>query len=278
MPPLTDAQLVTIGEVGLQLALVVLATIIALAFVSVVIRLALGRLFQREVDEGTVSQVGAFELERRRLTLEGLLNRALRVIILVIAFLMALAVLRLDIGPAIAGLGILGLAISLGTQNLVRDYVAGAFVLIENQYAKGDVVTIAGLTGSVEDISLRRTMLRDLDGAVHFVPHSQLTTVSNQTRGWAGINIDLPIAYGSSLEQVSALVDQAWAEMAQEDQWRARVLTPPQVLRVDKLAEGGMVVKIAGRTAPGDQWLVTGELRRRIIEASDKAGLKIGWH
>src|SRR4029078_10171023 len=109
-----------------------------------------------EAVEGTAQQLSAVEMERRRQTLEDLTYSAVRILILIIAFLMTLQVLRFDIGPAIAGLGIVGLAAGLGAQNLVRDYVAGAFVLIENQYSKGDVVHIAGETGTVEDISLRR--------------------------------------------------------------------------------------------------------------------------
>ncbi len=108
--------------------------------------------------------------------------------------------MRLDIGPAIAGLGIVGLALSLGAQHLVRDYVAGAFVLIENHYSKGDTVAIAGVSGTVEDVSLRRTTLRDSDGTVHYVPHGLIQTASNLSRSWAGISIDLPVPYEQDLE------------------------------------------------------------------------------
>jgi small-conductance mechanosensitive channel len=266
-----------IGDTVLKLAGVVVATIVALAFAGVTVRAALSRLFQREVEEGTAQDVGAFELQRRRDTLEGLLNRSLRVIILVIGFLMVLQVLQLDIGPAIAGLGIIGLAIGLGSQSLVRDYVAGAFVLIENQYAKGDVVTIAGITGSVEDISLRRTALRDADGTVHYVPHGLIGTSSNLTRGWAAINLDLPVPYGTPLGQLTELIDGVGDELNRDEAWKRRILGQPAVLRVEGLTEQGMRIKIVGRATPGDQWAVTGELRRRIIDACAEAGLAIGW-
>src|SRR5688572_11021420 len=121
--------------VVLQIVLIVIATIIALQFARLLVNSALNRLFDRDASEGTAQELPAIEVERRRQTLEGLVYRAVRVIILVIAFLMTLQVLSLDIGPAIAGLGIVGLALSLGAQHLVRDYVAGAFVLIENQYS-----------------------------------------------------------------------------------------------------------------------------------------------
>lgn len=261
----------------LRLVAVVIAALLALLFVGLTVRAALNRLFQREVEEGEAKDVSALELRRRRDTLEGLLNRALRVIIVVIAFLMVLQVFSLDIGPAIAGLGIIGLAISLGSQNLVKDYVAGAFVLIENQYSKGDIVTIAGITGAVEDVSLRRTTLRDFDGTVHYVPNGLITTASNQTRRWARVNIDLPVAYGTDYEQVAALVDGIGRELAADENWSGRLLEPPSVLRVESLGDLGMVIKIVGRVPAGDQWLVAGELRRRISAAAVAAGLTLGW-
>ena len=135
-------------------------------------------------------------------------------IILVIAFLMALAVLHFDIGPAIAGLGIVGLAISLGAQSLVRDYLAGAFVLIENQYSKGDVVQIAGAMGTVEDISLRRTVLRDVDGTVHFVPHGLIQTTSNMSRNWAGDHARPPVRVRRGPGRVTEAIDAAGERMA----------------------------------------------------------------
>jgi len=260
-----------------QIGLIVVATWVALRFAHVTVSAALNRLFDREVVEGTAQDVGAVELERRRRTLDGLVFRALRVIILIIAFLMILQVLRLDIGPAIAGLGIVGLALSLGAQHLVRDYVAGAFVLIENQYAKGDVVSIAGVTGSVEDISLRRTTLRDIDGSLHYVPHGLIGTASNHTRTWARINLDVPVPYGIDLGLVTEMVNAAGRELAEDPAWKERVLEAPQLVRVERLNEYGMVVKVLGTVLATDRWDAAGEMRRRLIEGAEREGLKVGW-
>lgn len=197
--------------------------------------------------------------------------------ILIIAFLMTLQVLRLDIGPAIAGLGIVGLALSLGAQHLVRDYVAGAFVLIENQYSKGDVVNIAGVTGTVEDVSLRRTTLRDFDGTVHYVPHGLIQTASNLTRTWAGINLDVPVPYEQDLARVSAAVDTAAQRLADEPTWTGRILDAPRVVRVEQLAEQGLVVKVFGKVTPQSRFAAAGELRRLIVEECARKGVVIGW-
>lgn len=260
-----------------QLLLIVIATLIALRFAKITVTAALNHLFEREVSEGTAQDVPALEMRRRRQTLDGLVYRSVRVIILVIAFLMTLQALRLDIGPAIAGLGILGLALSLGTQHLIRDYVAGAFVLIENQYSKGDVVTIAGVTGTVEDVSLRRTTLRDFDGTVHYVPHGLIQTSSNLTRTWAGIYLDVPVPYNEDLTKVNAAIDKAGKLLADDPEWRGKILETPRALRVERLAEQGIVIKVAGRVTVVSRFSAAGALRRLILEECARAGVVIGW-
>lgn len=260
-----------------QLLLIVLATFIALRFLRVTVSVALGRLFYRETTEGTARELSAVEVARRRATLDRLAYRTLRVIVLVIAFLMALRVLNLDIGPAIAGLGIVGLAISLGTQDLVRDYVAGSFVLIENQYSRGDVVTVAGVTGVVEDVSLRRTSLRDADGTLHTVPHRLILVTSNLTRSWANINLDVPVSYDEDLDRVTAAIDKAGADLAADAEWEAVILEAPRVLRVEQLNDQGMMLKVAGSVAATHRFEAAGELRRRIVAEFERQGLVLGW-
>ncbi|HEY7598934.1 MAG TPA: mechanosensitive ion channel family protein [Candidatus Limnocylindrales bacterium] len=282
MPPLEEwltdaASWASITSVAVQLLVLLVATLIALRFTSLTVRTGLARLFAREAEEGTAQEVDEVELVRRRETLERLLERVLVVIILAIAFLMALAILRLDIGPAIAGLGVLGLALSLGAQNLVRDYVAGAFVFVENQYAKGDVVTIAGVTGAVEDVNLRRTTLRDIDGTLHFVPHGLIETSSNLTRTWANVHFDVPIPYGTDIEQLTRTVNAAGEDLARDPAWAERVLQPPALLRISKLAEYGMTAKVLGTVRALDRWAATGEYRLRLLKQAAADGLTIGW-
>jgi small conductance mechanosensitive channel len=272
-------QLDTIGPwiLVLQLLLIVILTFIALRFAHNIVRASLKRLFEREAAEGTAQQVNAVEYQRRRQTLEDLTYQSLRVIILVIAFLMSLAVLHFDIGPAIAGLGIVGLTISLGAQSLVRDYLAGAFVLIENQYSKGDVVQIAGAMGTVEDISLRRTVLRDVDGTIHFVPHGLIETTDNLSRNWAAITLDLPFDYGVDLTKVKEAVAAAAERMAAEPEWQHVILELPTVSRIERLAEQGTYVRVTGKVAALYRTTAPGVLRGLILEEGAKRGLTIGW-
>ena len=146
---------------------------------------------------------------------------------------MILGELNLNIGPAVAGLGVVGIAVGFGTQSIVRDYFTGALILIENQFSKGDVVTIAGVSGTVEDFSLRRTTLRDLDGVVHTVPNGEIKVASNRTRVWARINLDVTIAYGTDIERATRVVDDVGKAMAADPEWRRRLMEAPHVERVE---------------------------------------------
>ncbi len=274
---LDQLNTIEIWIIVIQLVLIVVFTLIALRFARSIVEVSLRRLFDREVQEGTAQPVSAVEFQRRRQTLEDLTYQSLRVIIVIIAFLMALSVLHFDIGPAIAGLGIVGLTISLGAQSVVRDYLAGAFVLIENQYSKGDVVRIAGALGTVEDISLRRTVLRDVDGTVHFVPHGLIETTDNLSRTWAALTLDLPFEYGVDMAKVGSAVDAAAQRMAADPEWSEAIIERPHVARVERLAEQGAVVRVTGKVAALHRTSAPGVLRGLILEECAARGVDIGW-
>jgi small conductance mechanosensitive channel len=188
---------------------------------------------------------------------------------------MILGQLGLDIGPAVAGLGVVGIAVGFGAQSLVRDYLNGSLILIENQFARGDVVRIAGVAGTVEDFTLRRTTLRDIDGVVHTVPNGEIHVASNQTRVWARINQDVTIAYGSDIEAAITVVDNVGREMAGDPIWKRRVLEAPRVERVEALAEYGVTLKILGSVRAADQWEASGDFRRRLLAAFSEHGIEI---
>jgi small-conductance mechanosensitive channel len=196
--------------------------------------------------------------------------------VIVIAGLMILqTAFRLDIGPAIAGLGIAGIAIGLGTQHLVRDYLNGALILVENQFAKGDVVRIAGVSGTVEDFTLRRTTLRDQDGTVHTVPNGEITVASNLTRVYARVNQDVQVVYGTDIEHATAVVARVGGEMREDPVWGPRILEAPSVERVSALGEYGVTLKIVGKVRASEQWAVGGELRKRLLAAFEAEGVEI---
>ncbi len=215
------------------------------------------------------------EVRKRIDTLSHVIYRSVLVLVVVMVVVTILPQFGLDAAPLIAGLGLVGLAIGFGAQNLVKDVINGVFILVENQYAQGDVVNIAGTSGLVEDINLRRTVLRDLDGTVHFVPHSQILVASNLTKGYSRVNLNIRIAYEADVDHAIQVINRVGLEMSQEPEYEGRIKDPPHVLRVDALTDSAVELKITGETAPIEQWDIMGELRRRLKLALDEEGIII---
>ena len=215
------------------------------------------------------------ETEKRVDTLTHVAYRTAGAVGFAVAVLTILPEVGINIGPLLAGAGIAGLAVGLGAQSLVRDTINGLFILVENQYGKGDMVRLAGVGGLVEDVNLRRTVLRDLDGTVHSIPNGQVAVSSNLTRGWSRVNMNVRVAYGEDLDRVTAVIDRVGQELAEDPAFSSMMLTAPRALRVDGFGELGVEVKVLGETQPSRQWDVTGELRKRLKKAFDGEGIEI---
>jgi small conductance mechanosensitive channel len=189
--------------------------------------------------------------------------------------MMILSEAGVAIGPLLAAAGIAGIAFGFGGQYLIRDIISGLFITLENQYRIGDVVCFDGTCGLVEDITLRMTTLRNLDGTVHHIPHGEIKTVSNLTKHYARVNLNVGVSYGSNLEHVIEVVNRVGRELAEDPAWKEHVTKAPQFLRVDDFADSAVIIKILGETKPIKQWDVTGELRKRLKIAFDKEGIEI---
>jgi moderate conductance mechanosensitive channel len=262
-------------EYALPILLVLVVAFVLLRASRLFVHGVVKALMDREVTEGTAQELSAVELKKRMDTLDDLGANVIRFFIVIIAGLMILRAFGLDIGPAVAGLGVVGVAVGFGAQHLVRDYLNGALILIENQFSKGDVIRAAGVSGEVEDFSLRRTTLRDLDGVVHTVPNGEITIASNLTRVWARINQDVVVAYGTDIDMATSVVDDVGTTMAAEPSWKRRILEPPRVDRVAALGEYGVTLKILGTVRAPDQWAAAGELRKRLLAAFKEHGIEI---
>jgi small conductance mechanosensitive channel len=188
-----------------------------------------------------------------------------------------LAEIGVNIGPALASLGVVGLAVGFGAQNLIKDLINGLFILLENQYSIGDVVKIGGISGMVEEVNLRRTILRDLEGVVHVIPNGMINTTSNFTRDFSRVNMNISVGYNEDIDHAIEVINSVCEELAGEPDWSAKLITPPKVLRVDALADSGVEIKIVGDTMPAVQWEVMGELRKRIKKTFDESGIEIPW-
>ena len=216
-------------------------------------------------------------LKKREDTLLGVFMGLSQLIIIIIVAFMVLGELNINIAPILAGLGIAGIAVGFGAQYLIRDLIAGVFILMENQFRVGDVAKIADIAGLVEEVHLRKTVLRDLDGIVHHVPNGEIRVASNYTRRFSRVNLDVSVAYGTDLDKAMAVINKVGKELAEDENWKDRIITPPQALRVNKFGDSGIDIKILGDVRPMEQWATMGELRLRLKKAFDAEGIEIPW-
>jgi moderate conductance mechanosensitive channel len=216
-------------------------------------------------------------VQRRIDTLGQVFTGTAKFIIIAIVAFMMLSEVDIDIRPILASLGIAGIAVGFGAQYLVRDLIAGFFIIMENQYRVGDVAKIANIAGLVESIGLRKTVLRDLDGIVHHVPNGEIRVASNYSRHFSRVNLDVSVAYGTNLNHAIEVINRVGHELAVDENWSSLIKTEPQVLRVNNLGDSGIDIKVLGEVKPLQQWAVAGELRKRIKEAFDEENIEIPW-
>ena len=213
--------------------------------------------------------------EKRENTLIQIFTTTSKIGLMTIAGLMVLQEFGVEIAPILAAAGIVGLAFGFGGQYLIRDIISGLFIILENQYRVGDIVNFDNAGGTVEEISLRKTTLRDLDGTVHHIPHGEIKKVSNLSKDFSRINLDMGVGYSSNLEHVITVINKVGNEIANDPLWKDAIILAPQFLRVNDFADSSIMLKILGETLPSRQWEVTGELRKRLKVAFDKEGIEI---
>ena len=232
----------------------------------------LAKIIRKLVQPGGLS---ADEERQREDTLIRIFAMGLKVIVWSITIVMILSELGVNIAPILAGTGILGLAIGFGTQNVVRDFWAGLFVIIENQYRVEDYVSLNGTSGTVEDITLRKTILRDLHGTMHHITHGTVGLVSNYTKKLGSARMDISVAYKEDIDHVMVVINNVGKEMAEESPWKENTLTTIQVVGTgpSNFADSGIEITAAGDTKPGAQWGILREFRKRIIYAFDQEGI-----
>jgi small conductance mechanosensitive channel len=197
-----------------------------------------------------------------------------RVVIYAIAILLTFNVF-IDIGPILAGAGILGLAVSFGAQSLVKDVISGFFILFENQFGIGDVIEVAGHSGVVEKMTLRVVVLRDGEGVMHVVPNGEIKVVSNKTRGWSRAVVDVGVPYEENVDRALEVLRDEAAQFSTDKAWGTQLDGPVEVLGVESLSDSAVVLRTLLRTQPGSQWSVAREFRRRIKNRFDKETLDI---
>ena len=215
------------------------------------------------------------ELDKRATTLITIIRKAAVLSIWLVAIVMALKELGFDIAPILAGAGVVGLAVGFGAQNLVRDVITGVFMLVENQVRVGDVAVMNGTGGLVEEVNLRTTVLRSVDGTVHVFPNGSVNSLSNMTREYSFYVFDLDVDYKEDTDRVVETIKAVGAQMRQEEPYKAEIIEEVEVFGVDRFAESSVVIKGRIKTRPIKQWMVGREFNRRIKKRFDELGIEI---
>ncbi len=218
--------------------------------------------------------IQAVEARKRARTLGKILRHALVIVLVFVALLTILGEVGIQLAPLLATAGIGALAIGFGAQSLVKDVISGFFIILENQFSIGDAVEIAGVSGVVESVNLRTTVLRDLDGRVHTVPNGEIKVVSNLSKEWSRSVLDIGISYRENVDEVIDLLAQIGKELMSEETYRTAILEPPQILGVEKLAESQVVLRMIVKTMPLKQWEVGRELRKRLHRRFKERGIQ----
>jgi small-conductance mechanosensitive channel len=236
------------------------------------------RFFARRIaDLVARAAVRGSEQERanRAKTLVGVFQQTAQLVVLLSGGVMLLDECGIPIKPVLGGAAVLGLAVAFGAQNLLRDYFAGVMILLEDQYAVGDVVRIGSTTGMVERLTLRMTMLRDLEGIAHFIPHGTITSISNLSHTWSQAVTEVGVAYGESVDQVMAVLADVARRLRADPAFADMILADPEVQGVMAFADSAVTLRVLIKTRPLKQWPVKRELLRRIKNRFDELGIEI---
>jgi moderate conductance mechanosensitive channel len=258
------------GEATLRNALQVLG-IWVLAWIALHVINLTARKIEKSVDDGDDSITTL--REKRGRTISQLLRSVGRVVIVSIAVLLTFNVF-INIAPILAGAGILGLAVSFGAQSLVRDIISGFFILLENQFAVGDVIEAAGKSGVVEKMTMRVVVLRDLEGTMHVIPNGEMKVISNKTRGWARAVVDISVPYTEDVDRALAVVRDEAAQFSTDRTWGLQLDGPVEVLGVESMTDNAVMIRTLLKTQPGSQWNVGREFRRRLINRFAKESIE----
>ena len=244
-------------------------------FVSVLAYYALKTILRRiELSLGTAPGMVTPQEQRTR-TLLSLLRSVGLVLIGIMTVFMVLGAVGVQLGPLLAGAGVVGLAVSFGAQSLVKDVISGLFMLFENQFGVGDVIRIEGVSGAVEKMTLRVVVLRDVHGVVHIVPNGQITKVSNLTRSWARVVLEVGVAYREDPDRVMEVLRGVGRELYEDPAWKPLLLEAVEVPGIETFGESAVNIRVMVKTLPLKQWDVARELRRRIKLRFDREGIEI---
>lgn len=265
-----DQQLVTNVSHWLNTtALPALAVILAAILLRIFGGRALAQILRRVVQNNPFNPLSPEDIKKRQDTLLGLFDVVFKVLVISIAGLVLVGILfpHVNLAPVFASAGILGVAIGFGAQSLIKDFLTGVFIILENQYRVGDVVDIDGAAGTVERINIRSTVIRDADGNVHYLPNGTVVHVINKTMGFSKVRFTVTVKPDTDIANLTEVINKVGARLAKDVEWKDRVIEAPVFTAIGTFTDSALEATIVGTTKPSEQWSVTGEMRSRLLAA-----------
>ncbi|MBN1299371.1 MAG: mechanosensitive ion channel family protein [Actinobacteria bacterium] len=252
--------------------LIVIAVVVIIAIVIRVISKRIRKLIEQKIGEEKT------EVRKKTFTFNSVLSNLIIVLSVFIGALVIADQLGISILPIITGAGVLGIIIGLGAQSLIKDLINGSFILFEQWYQVNDIVTVENVTGVVERFSLRTTVIRDLEGVLHFIPNSEIRILSNSTQEWARAVVDIGVHYSENTDRVVKILNEVFSELMQDRRYKNLILEKPEVLGdggVSELADSAVIFKIVCKVKPPNQWTIERQMRKRIKDKFDSEGVEI---
>ena len=236
---------------------------------------AVTRYLANDKDSPREQEMAIERYRARAAAVSGIVASTGTFIIVAVAILFALSSVGLDVAPLLASAGIAGIAIGFGAQTIIRDFLSGVFMILENQYGVGDVVTVNGITGTVEDVGLRITTIRDFDGTVWYVANGSVTELGNRSQGWSVAVVDVPVAHNSDLELAKEVLLQTVTDLQHDERWASRLMPDEPIVGVESIAASAVTIRIRLHTVHEQQVPVARELRVRSVKALEAAGVQM---
>jgi small-conductance mechanosensitive channel len=251
---------------------IVIAVLLAVIIVVIIVARRIRRLVERRISDD--KQI----IKKRTFTFIGAVSNLIIIISVVAALLVIADRVGISVTPLLAGAGVASIVIGFGAQSLIKDLINGIFILLEQWYQVNDIITIGDTTGTVERFNLRTTVIRDLEGTLHFVPNGEISKLSNRTHTWSRALIQIGVHYKENIDKVIKVLEEVFDELISDKKYKKSILERPEILGeggVSELSDSAVVFTIICKVKPGQQWTIARQLRKRIKESFDMEGIEI---
>ena len=257
------------GNDGLVIVIIIIGTWIISRFINK----AIMRIIRKAIPHSSFTS--ETEEQKREDTLIKISQNFFGIFIWIVALVGVLEILGVPIAPLITGAGIIGVAVGFGSQSLVRDIITGLFIIAENQFRIGDFVSIGEYSGTVEDMTLRVTKLRQIDGTIHYIPNGEIKVASNKSKDYSKVDLKIGVGYNTNLDQLEDIINKVGIEITEDPEFGIHIIETPKFLRIDDFLDSSISVHISGKVYPKKQYLINGEMRRRLKKIFNQEGIEI---